>query len=110
MRLKHYVMIPFGDMFNHPSVSALKSSGEAGERFSQRSISATCIDVKTIFSPGDADGGNVSLLAPTTDLLVKEGDEVWMWYGNAGYGSQTRGEWDAKEAEFRFSYGFSPWD
>jgi hypothetical protein len=129
LQYKHFVMVPFGDMFNHPSMSALRDSGDAGERFQRRSIASTCIAIETRFleDEGGSEAGSsdnegssaaaapnekttgVTLLAPTTDLGVKAGDEIWMWYGNAGYGSKTPEEWDAGEAEFRFSYGFTPW-
>ena len=49
------------------------------------------------------------LLAPAK-LRVPEGEELFAWYSNAGWGSQTREEWDAAAAAFYTQYGFSPWE
>ena len=57
------------------------------------------------------EGGVIVARAPTRVApVVEPGDELWTWYGNAGYMSETPEEWAAAELEFRCSYGFSPWE
>ena len=50
-----------------------------------------------------------SVLAPAK-LPVKEGDELFNWYGGAGAGASTPEARAAGEAEFLVQYGFSPWE
>ena len=42
-------------------------------------------------------------------VAVAEGDELFNWYGNAGYDADTPAEWEAAHMRFVTSYGFSPW-
>ena len=43
-------------------------------------------------------------------LETFEGDELFGWYGNAGYGAPTREEGEASLRAFVTSYGFNPWE
>jgi len=111
-----FVMVPFLDLFNHPSASALAQAGPSGAAFQQLSPKAACIDVQVNFdlqSPGSgasspSPGGCVSVSAPQV-LPVNTGDELWNWYSNAGFGSKTREEMANAVLEFKCSYGFNPW-
>jgi hypothetical protein len=106
-----YVLVPFADLFNHPSASALAQAGPAGVAFQQRSPRAACIDVKANFDLTVASGGcggGVSVFAPL-ELPVEGGNELWNWYSNAGFGSKTRGEMTKAVLEFHCAYGFNPW-
>ena len=63
-------------------------------------------------SGADARGGaaalaSVRVRAPR--VAVAEGDELFNWYGNAGYDADTPAEWEAAHMRFVTSYGFSPW-
>jgi hypothetical protein len=111
-----FVMVPFLDLFNHPSASALAQAGLSGAAFQQLSPKAACIDVKVNFDLQPSSCGAmasspdacVSVLAPQ-ELPVNPGDELWNWYSNAGFGSKTREEMARAVLEFKCSYGFNPW-
>lgn len=105
-----FVMVPVLDNLNHPSRSALEAIGEAGERFRRTDVLGACVrwrmDEKEHSEPW------VSACAPT-ELRVEAGDELWQWYGNAGWAPGAAHDpqaWRAGEAKFRAQYGFSPWE
>ena len=98
-----YVMVPFADNLNHPSQTALAALGPAGRRWTAAGLRDACI------SRSIDDHGAVTVYAPAA-LEIFEGDELFTWYGNAGYGAPTREEGEEGLRAFVTSYGFSPWD
>jgi hypothetical protein len=116
-----FVMIPVFDCLNHPSVTALRTYGEAGERFKQHVVLDACVrwrmrtdeaanaDSADAARPPSAMAHVITVHAPVA-LDVCAGDELWQWYGNAGWGSRTREAWDYGEAKFLAQYGFLPWE
>lgn len=110
-----YVMVPFFDCLNHPSESALRASGEAGARFRKHGILDACVRWRARPAapekPDSApDSGEVlvSVHAPNA-LPVCAGDQLWQWYGNAGWGHRSPDAWLAEERLFVAQYGFNPW-
>ena len=98
-----YVMVPFLDNMNHPSKTALAAMGAAGRRWTAAGLRDACL------SRSIDERGAVTLYAPAA-LETFEGDELFGWYGNAGYGAPTREEGEESLRAFVTSYGFSPWD
>ena len=96
-------MVPFADNLNHPSQTALAALGPAGRRWTAAGLRDACI------SRSIDDHGAVTVYAPAA-LEIFEGDELFTWYGNAGYGAPTREEGEEGLRAFVTSYGFSPWD
>ena len=88
-----HAMVPFLDLFNHPSLSALEASG-ARERVGQASVFDSC--VRWYLSD---DRTRVLVDAPSA-FSTPPSQELWLWYG-----------YDAKDHEaFVEAYGFEPFD
>ena len=98
------VLVPWLDCFNHPSASALRSMGPAGERFASTPYSSAVINCAV-----DHERHAVVVRAPS-GLEVQAGDELWNWYGFAGHGAGSVEEWAQDETMFSAQYGFSPWE
>ena len=96
-------MVPFLDNMNHPSKTALAAMGAAGRRWTAAGLRDACL------SRSIDERGAVTLYAPAA-LETFEGDELFGWYGNAGYGAPTREEGEASLRAFVTSYGFNPWE
>ena len=84
--------MPFLDLFNHPSLSALEASG-ARDRVGAVSLHDSC--VRWYLSD---DRTEVLLDAPANAAPTPAGAELWLWYGY---------DPDAHEA-FVETYGFEP--
>jgi len=68
--------------------------------------------VRWIVRPADAEKNTpaaVVVHAPVR-LVAKTGDELWQWYGNAGWGEDNKEDWDEAEGKFLAQYGFLPWE
>lgn len=105
---RRFVLVPLADMFNHPSLTALRglSDMDGGARFSGGQVTDACIAWSACFSAsGD---GAVSIHAPPDKSGVREGEELWNWYCNTGSGAETREGRDAEGRAFVAKYGFSP--
>ena len=88
-----HAMVPFLDLFNHPSLGALEASG-ARERVGKASVFDSC--VKWYLSD---DRTRVLVDAPSA-FATPASQELWLWYG-----------YDAKDHEaFVEAYGFEPFD
>ena len=124
------VMVPFADLFNHPSPSALRQQSDGGAAFrSTQPARNGCIRWASSlgpFQPRPIDGQDaegLTVRAPRS-LTVGEGDEVWNLYaelapadaseeeGPGGRSCSTNSASSvgsvAAEARFRVAYGFSP--
>ena len=116
-------MIPMIDMCNHPSITGVRRAGAVAERFQEGFFSSAAWRARRHPREGagqkdlqwaDAakeDEGlgafTVTLSAPTHGL--KAGEELLLWYGDAGWGAPTAEEREAGELDFIASFGFSPW-
>ena len=88
-----HAMVPFLDLFNHPSLGALEASG-ARERVGQASVFDSC--VRWYLSD---DRSTVFVDAPSA-FSTPPSQELWLWYG-----------YDAKDhGAFVEAYGFEPFD
>jgi hypothetical protein len=127
---RNYVMIPYVDLLNHPSASAIKSSGRSGARFADNTVRDACVTWALDLPPrslssasasfgsdiaefaaaaaAGAENGCVLMRSPP-GMAVEAGDELWTWYGDAGWGAETTENWEKKEDKFVAQYGFSPW-
>lgn len=113
------MLLPFVDLLNHPSVYAVGASGDAGARFAAHSVhDATVTWALELGEAGAAgaaaedDGvgsGAITMRSPP-GMAVEAGDELWTWYGNAGWGAETPEAWDKQQEVFIAQYGFSPWE
>ena len=88
-----HAMVPFRDLFNHPSLGALEASG-ARERVGKASVFDSC--VRWYLSD---DRTRVLVDAPSA-FATPASQELWLWYG-----------YDAKDhGAFVEAYGFEPFD
>ena len=87
---------PFADLFNHPSAAAVRGSAFADVGVSGAAVRSSLED------------GRLCLRAPS-ELAVAAGDEIFNWYGNAGFGAESPDAWKEAELRFTYQYGFSPW-
>ena len=88
-----HAMVPFLDLFNHPSLGALEASG-ARERVGKASVFDSC--VRWYLSD---DRTRVLVDAPSA-FATPASQELWLWYG-----------YDAKDhGAFVEAYGFEPFD
>jgi len=122
-------VVPMLDMANQPSLSGVRSAGEAAERFRQGYFSSDAFKAKrhpkegmvqfsmewstaeeagaTCGSPGMPQLVAITANAPPHGL--KAGEEMLLWYGDAGWGAATPEQRAEEELNFVAQYGFSPW-
>ncbi len=89
-------LAPFADLFNHPSAATLP------ERLQSISVSGLAVQ-------STSDGDDLVVRAPK-GYDPRCGDELYNWYGNAGYGKTgSVEEWREAEDKFYYQYGFRMW-
>ena len=88
--------VPFGDLFNHPSAASMRSSPRLLD------LPAGALSIRAV-----RDGEDLAILAPRVGW--RDGEELYFWYGNAGFGEEDPAEYHRREAAFAYQYGFSPW-
>ena len=89
-------LAPFADLFNHPSSTTLP------ERLQSISVSGLAVQ-------STKDGDDLVVRAPK-GYDPRCGDELYNWYGNAGYGKTGSVEaWREAEDKFYYQYGFRMW-
>ena len=89
-------LAPFADLFNHPSAATLP------ERLQSISVSGLAVQ-------STRDGDDLVVRAPR-GYDPRCGDELYNWYGNAGYGKTgSVEEWREAEDKFYYQYGFRMW-
>ena len=112
-RWRSKTLVPALDWLNHPSRSALahgETTAHTAAFAEKEAIVDACarhwLHVGT--DDDDDDDDEVWIIAPPK-LRVPEGAELFLWYGDAGWGTKSKQEWDEGEATFYAQYGFSPW-
>ena len=89
-------LVPVADLFNHPSSTTLP------ERLQSISVSGLAVQ-------STKDGDDLVVRAPR-GYDPRCGDELYNWYGNAGYGKTgSVEEWREAEDKFYYQYGFRMW-
>ena len=100
------LLIPFMDIFNHPSFSALAAALDDGANFKRHTISDGCVEFDYRVTTSSVE---VVITAPRA-LRATAGEELYNWYGNAGFGAPTSEERAEAAADFEATYGFNPWN
>ena len=112
-------MVPDLDLFNHPSMSALKYYND--NQFLELPISHATIHWNLVEQKSTNDGNTssqqqlaVQVRSPN-GIHLQPGQEIWNWYGDGGFVSDPakrqkgeRWDYDANQA-FVEMYGFDPW-
>ena len=89
-------LVPVADLFNHPSSTTLP------ERLQGVPVSGLAVQ-------STRDGDDLVVRAPR-GYDPRCGDELYNWYGNAGYGKTgSVEEWREAEDKFYYQYGFRMW-
>ena len=89
-------LVPVADLFNHPSSTTLP------ERLQSIPVSGLAVQ-------STRDGDDLVVRAPR-GYDPRCGDELYNWYGNAGYGKTgSVEEWREAEDKFYYQYGFRMW-
>jgi len=91
-------LMPAGDLFNHPSAALV-----VGTAFAECNMRGAC--VQSVKAPG-ADA--ISIRAPV-ELDLFPGDQIYNYYGAAGFGADSPEDWRKSERAFLHQYGFVPW-
>lgn len=122
-------LVPILDMANHPSIAGVRHAGAAAARFEERFFSTAAwkagrhpqegtLQIDVAWSDADNEGGGAAEGMPLLAMLtvrapqnhsLKAGEEMFCWYGDAGWGEPAPEARAAKEADFISQYGFSPW-
>ena len=89
--------MPFADLFNHPSVSAMR-----------RNPKLLRVKITGAAVQSTRQGDDLVVRAPKAAVL-HAGDELFNWYSNAGFGADGADAWRRSENAFLYQYGFSPW-
>lgn len=106
-------LAPAADLFNHPSPSTISQA------FAENTIAGACVQ-NAKFTKVDVshpDDSPADTHEPATwlaiksprDLDLQEGEQIFNWYANAGWGAQNPHDWAAGERKFLYQYGFIPW-
>jgi hypothetical protein len=61
-----------------------------------------------IFDDASFQGDAVSIRSPS-ELELEKGEQIYNWYGNAGWGSSSPEAWKKADRKFLHQYGFDPW-
>ena len=116
-------MVPMLQNCNQPSLSGIRNAGEAAERFRHSFFSSESwkagvhpksgmfkLDAKWSHDAGADQPSleNLEATAPSPGGL-EAGEEVLIWYDDAGWGASTAEARMEGELNFIAQYGFSPW-
>lgn len=127
-RSRRLILVPFLDLFNHPSASALAQQPDLGANFKKHSINDACVnfffeypeaaaltsgeevEVDSACSARSVPDGVTMVVQAPWGMEVDAGEELWLWYGDAGFGEKSPEAFHRAATEFRTTYGFSPWE